>query len=360
MKLMNKNTKAGFTLVELIVVIAILGILAGIAVPTYSGYIQKANQAADEVLLGAANTAFAAACVENDVSARSLAGKAQLSSGTTITTVSCGSDSIAASFEKFFAGNDGTLKYYENASDLVWTGEAFKDLTGILHQAFAGTSFDGKIDDMAALLSGVGKTIGNSFDASKGGKLAAIVTIWNSEGKEEIKSALQSLGFGDFLDTIKTSTNAGVDSVKYVAGDTAGMSSADAIGVIQTMLTAMNDTSGETTEVLPKMEVPTALANALTANGNSAVTNLGLAYAAATGFYQATGTNAPTASDLSGMLTYMETAFANPEFSRYVTEHCEADLNAYVAAMGAINANADDITSLEGEAFSVLLEKYFG
>lgn len=56
---------AGFTLVELIVVIAIIGILAGIGTVGYGGYVKKANEAADQQLLGEVNTAFAAACVEN-------------------------------------------------------------------------------------------------------------------------------------------------------------------------------------------------------------------------------------------------------------------------------------------------------
>jgi type IV pilus assembly protein PilA len=47
MKNITKKSKKGFTLIELVVVIAILGILAAILVPVISGFIETAKQATD-------------------------------------------------------------------------------------------------------------------------------------------------------------------------------------------------------------------------------------------------------------------------------------------------------------------------
>ena len=40
---MKRNNKKGFTIVELVIVIAVIAILAGVLIPTFSGLVEKAN-----------------------------------------------------------------------------------------------------------------------------------------------------------------------------------------------------------------------------------------------------------------------------------------------------------------------------
>ena len=44
---MRKNNRKGFTIVELVIVIAVIAILAGVLIPTFSSVVEKANKSAD-------------------------------------------------------------------------------------------------------------------------------------------------------------------------------------------------------------------------------------------------------------------------------------------------------------------------
>lgn len=108
------SERAGFTLVELIVVIAILGILAGAAVAGYSGYINKAKDAADTEILTAVKTAASAALAEEgavteiavDNTGKTVTAKA---GGKVYTLMGSGvTGDSATDFKDFMAGNLGT------------------------------------------------------------------------------------------------------------------------------------------------------------------------------------------------------------------------------------------------------------
>ena len=102
---------AGFTLVELVVVIAVLAILAGVGAVAYSGYIEKAREAADLELLGAVNTAFASACAEEGIAGLPEQGKAELVDGV-ISEIGYGNKddveltNLTDTFMKYYKGNE--------------------------------------------------------------------------------------------------------------------------------------------------------------------------------------------------------------------------------------------------------------
>ena len=102
---LRPNNEKGFTLIELMIVVAIIGILAAIAIPQFSAYRERSYIASMKADCNAVRTAEEAYFVDNDTylaiastgTPSALPGMGALSTGNTV-VVTAGADGIASSF----------------------------------------------------------------------------------------------------------------------------------------------------------------------------------------------------------------------------------------------------------------------
>ena len=209
-----KQNNGGFTLVELIVVIAILAILAGVAIPAYSGYVEKAERTADDALVTEINTAFTAACVSN--------GESNYYRNDVVAGLNNGkfvySDPFATEFNSFFEGQEKEFQVINNlVYDLEFGG--FKDpstaetLTLAYGNGYVLVTGEAINALLASSFYGEGMTSGDLMNqvntaAIIAGGMGTIANVMNTP--EFVDAALNAFGLvstGDFAADAETMQN---------------------------------------------------------------------------------------------------------------------------------------------------------
>lgn len=121
---MNKRTQKGFTLIELMIVVAIIGILAAIAIPAYNNYTKKARFS--EVVASVASIKTAVEQCISDLGSLSDCDTASTSNATTygITAVSTTNTS---KYVNSVVINDGVIT--ATTKEVGGLGKTFYEIT---------------------------------------------------------------------------------------------------------------------------------------------------------------------------------------------------------------------------------------
>ena len=331
----------GFTLVELIVVIAILAILGGVAVPVYSGYITKAERAADDELLASLNTAFASACAMSgqDHYGRDDANApmTNVEGGRTATVTVTGIEGFDEDFAGFYEG--GVFKVYTdlNYNALLGLFEGMDEAAIIeaLKQYIANSNFNGHLEELT-------------------GDVGALIDILSGYLEEEGIGALVGTGFDEYLtdvlgmsDADKANPNKMANAaVLYLANSAAKMTDENILNAKMTLADAM--IQRDLSQVIENLSVDT----------DSGLASYAMLYATAEALALKEGPNSDAykalkeaeINDPVGVINAVSNVFikvSDSTIEQYVGEgngsEFDKDMDAYFETMQAVNTKENQL-----------------
>ena len=323
---LTRRANAGFTLVELIVVIAILAILAGVAIPVYSGYIKKANMQADITLISEVKQALELYAYSNPGVSSAYVILGQEGAAPKYDDAGVGAAAMEAIFGAGY--NSVGLKYAE------WKGESstlsYKDSNYYGNESSL-------INTVDSLTSALGK----------------VVAEQRADGND-----LMGTKFTEFLEDkgvdVNSEKGVGNAAVLYVAENTASVDpnviqNAFATGINNAMASGDSGRIAEAvfTQLQSKLGNVGAMA-AIYAYAEGYAQYSGQADAFHAGndkFNNVTDTTSAISALAASFKSLENPADASKSFANYVTDGSgQKDLQAYIDMMNTVNSNQNMVS----------------
>lgn len=363
---------AGFTLVELVVVIAIIGILAGIGTVGYSGYVKKANEAADQQLLGEVNTAFAAACVENGTEIYAVDDATLTKNTAALSGVKIGgtvNEDIPTSYKAYLGETKGfkviepkysnykhifvdgrnNVQYAYGGGAVTISGQDAANLKDSTFATANGLGVGGLLDKVKNI-AGIAELLAKP---NEDGTPSALYQIWNS--KDFLKYAGKAVGLTDSeLETAANGNwsmeNPALMGVLGKRAEALGMTVDETLMANATILYAAKDSKNidqnKIKEILTSDNGMEQIKNNLNKpeTMGTALSQASLVYGMYTAYiYSGNGTKDYKEAQTAIPTNALNAMKNDPDFKKYINgDQGTKDLKAYLSAMNMINSSVDD------------------